>query len=289
MKNTLLLIFVFFTFYVKSQNRNTLFDQAMKKLQSAEYEAGIKLLDQLIQQSPNDYPALYNRAVAKSILRKYELALIDIAKAITVKPDAKKAYLQKGIILKKLTDYEKAEANFDLALKIDPKFPDALYNKGVLFEYLGKFDEACEEFRKAKDQGSAAAYPKVDFCETPISQRVKINSILKLEQVSADKSYGFSQKNPVKVGTGSNGGLENEQTYLDLLRDETSQSISYLFKGKCCDYFSKNAIGGKGFLSKYEIAFKLKNGTSKSSTVYLTQSEFSQPLILNGFGTLKAF
>ena len=282
---TFLLILLFFKAY--NQERNPLFEQAIKKLQSADYEAAIVLLNKLIQVNPADYPALYNRAVAKSILRQYQPALVDINQAIIIKKDAKKAYLQRAIIRKKLTDFEGAFTDFDQALKLDPKYADAIYNKAVLFEFLGKFDEACEEFRKAKEAGSPAAYPKVDFCETPIDERVKTISVTKLESISSDKTYGFSNKNPVKVGAGSNGGLENEQTYLDLLRDETGRPISYVFKGKCCDYFSKKAQGGRGFLSQYEINYKLKNGTAKSSTIFLTQFEFDQPKVLLGFDTIK--
>jgi tetratricopeptide (TPR) repeat protein len=285
----LITFFLLLTYFAsQSQDRNTLFTQAIKKLESSDYEAAILLLNKVIQVNPADYPALYNRAVAKSILKQYQPALLDINQAINVKKDAKKAYLQRAIIRKKLTDFEGAFADFDQALKLDPKYADAIYNKAVLYEFLGKIDEACEEFRKAKEAGSPAAYPKVDFCETPIEERVKTISVTKLETISSDKTYGFSNKNPVKVGAGSNGGLENEQTYLDLLRDETGQPISYVFKGKCCDYFSKKAQGGRGFLSQYEINYKLKNGSAKSVTVFLNQFEFEQPKVLLGFDTIKA-
>lgn len=282
---TFLLLFSFFKAY--NQDRNPLFEQALKKLQSADYEAAILLLNKVIQANPADYPALYNRAVAKSILREYQPALVDINQAINLKKDAKKAYLQRAIIRKKLTDFDGAFTDFDQALKLDPKYADAIYNKAVLYEFLGKIDEACEEFRRAKDAGSPAAYPKVDFCETPIEERVKTISVTKLETISNDKTYGFSNKNPVKVGAGSNGGLENEQTYLDLLRDDSGHPISYVFKGKCCDYFSKKAQGGKGFLSQYEINYKLKNGTSKITTIFLNQFEFEQPKVLLGFDTIR--
>ncbi len=252
-----------------------------------DYQGGITILDQIIKQNPKDYSALFNRAVSKSILRQYESAYTDINLAIALKPDSKKAILNRGIIRKKLTDYEGAEKDFNLALQIDPKYSDALYNKGVLFEYIGKFEEACLEFAKAKELGSVASYPKVDFCQTPVNERVKVHSILKLEEISTDKTYGFSSKNPIKVGTGSNGGLENEQTYLDLLRDETGHQIGYTFKGKCCEYFSKNVTAGKANLSQYEITYQLKSGSPKTTKIYLSQFDFEEPKILAGFQTIK--
>jgi tetratricopeptide (TPR) repeat protein len=288
LKKLLINFLICFPFLVNSQDKKSVFEQAIQELQANDYQAGIKLLDEVLKQNPKDYPALFNRAVAKSILRKYEEANKDINLAIAIKPDAKKAYLHRGIIRKKLTDYEGALADFDFATKLDPKFADAFYNKGVLFELLGKFDEACIEFTKAKEAGSAAAYPKVEFCETPINERVKVNSILRLEQTTTDKSYGFSPKNPIKVGTGSNGGQENEQTYLDLLRDDTAAPISYVLKGKCCDYFTKNATAGKGYLSQYEITYLQKDGKSKTTSLYLSQFDYESPKIIVGFSTIRS-
>jgi tetratricopeptide (TPR) repeat protein len=289
LKILIISLLIITSFSVKSQVKNPVFDQAILKLQASDYEGAILLLDQVILKTPTDYPALYNRAVAKSILRKYEEAFVDINKAIIVRKDAKKAFLHRGIIRKKLTDYEGAHVDFDFALKIDPKYADAIYNKGVLFEYLGKYEEACLEFNKAKDAGSAAAYPKVDFCETPINERVKTYSILKLETISTDKTYGFSPKNPIKVGAGINGGVENEQTYLDLLRDETGQSIKYMFKEKGPDFVSKSSPGGKAFLTKYELKYLQKDGKVKTATIFFNHFEFITPQILMGFATITPF
>jgi tetratricopeptide (TPR) repeat protein len=286
LRNFILLAYTFFAIEITAQTK-TVFEQAIQKLQVSDYEAAIKLLDQVITTNPNDYPALYNRAVAKSILRKYDQALLDINRAITEKKESKKAFLQRGIIRKKLTDYDGALADFDFALKIDTKYSDAFYNKGVLFEHLEKFDEACDEFRKAKQAGSAAAYPKVDFCETPLNERAKTNSIIKLETISTDKTYGYSKKNPVKVGTGANGAIENEQTYLELLRDQSNLPITYKFKGKCCDYFTKNAPNGKGFLSQYEILYTLHDGKLKTSQIFLTHFDYEKPQILSDLKTIK--
>lgn len=288
LKQINLVIILFVHFWALGQAPKSIFEQAIQKLQANDYQAGIKLLDEVIKQNPKDYPALFNRAVAKSILHKYEEANTDINLAISLKADSKKAYLNRGIIRKKLTNYAGAESDFDQALKIDPKYGDAFYNKAVLFEFLGKFDEACAEFSKAKEVGMAAAYPKVDFCETPLNERVKVNSILRLEQTSTDKAYGFSQKKPVKVGFGPNGGLENEQTYLDLLRDETGASINYIYKGKCCNYYTKNAPSGKGFLSQYEITYLQKDRKSKTINLYLSQFDFENPQIIFGFGTIRS-
>ena len=94
-----------FSFFAKAQSQNPVFLEAMKKLQATEYEAGIKLLDQVITQNPSDYPALFNRAVAKSMLKNFDSAILDIDKAIKAKPDAKKAYLHRAIIRKKLAKY----------------------------------------------------------------------------------------------------------------------------------------------------------------------------------------
>lgn len=280
-------ILFFISFPSISQSQNPNFIAATKKLQANDYEAGIKLLDEVLKETPKDYPALFNRAVAKSMLKNFDGAILDIDKAIAAKPDAKKAYLHRAIIRKKLTKYDAAMSDLDKSIQLDSKFGDAYFTKGLLLEYLGKFPEACESFSKSKEQGLPSAYPKVDFCETPVNERIKVYSILKLDENSTDKAYGFSPKNPIKVGTGANGALENEQTFFDLLRDETGQHVKYIFKEKGPDFSSKNGPNGKGFLTKYEIMYNQKNGKSKTANIFLNHFEFENPKILIGFGTVK--
>jgi tetratricopeptide (TPR) repeat protein len=287
LKYLFLLTFLLGSCFTKAQSQNPTFLEAMKKLQSAEYEAGIKLLDQVIIQSPADYPALFNRAVAKAMIKNFDAAIIDIDKAIKAKPNSKKAYVHRSIIFKKLAKYEAALADLDKAIELDPQYAEAFMNKGLLYEYKSKFDEACEAFKKAKELGNATAYPKVDFCETPANERSKSISIQKLETPSVDKTYGFSPKNPVKVGAGANGANENEQTYLDLLRDETGQHVKYIFKEKGPNFASRFAPGGNAFLTKYEIKYKIKDGSIKTASLYFNHFEYAQPQILSGFGTVK--
>lgn len=274
-------------FLGNSQSQNPNFAAAIKKLQANDYDAGIKLLDEVLKESPKDYPALFNRAVAKSMMKNFDGAIMDIDKAILIKADAKKAYLHRAIIRKKLARYELALVDLEKAIQLDPNYADAFMNKGLLFEYLGKFEEACTAFAKAKVLSLATAYPKVDFCETPVNERVKVYSVLKLSEVSIDKTYGFSPKNPIKVGTGANGALENEQSYLDLLRDETSQHIKYIFKEKGPDFQTKSSTSGKGFLTKYEIKFMQKDGKSKTANIFFNHFEFIEPQILVGFQSVK--
>jgi tetratricopeptide (TPR) repeat protein len=287
LKKIHILLLLVCTFFAKAQSKNPTFLEAMKKLQATEYEAGIKLLDQVILQTPNDYPALFNRAVAKSMLKNFDAAILDIDAALKAKADAKKAYVHRAIILKKLSRYEAAMADIDKAIQLDANYSDAYMNKGLLFEYLSKYEEACTAFKKAKELGLATAYPKVDFCETPINERQKSVSILKLETLSKDKSYGFSPKNPIKVGAGTNGATENEQTYLDLLRDEKGQHIKYVYKEKGPSFSSANAPGGNAFLTKYEIKYVLKDGAIKTNYLFFNHFEFIEPQILLGFGTVK--
>jgi tetratricopeptide (TPR) repeat protein len=287
LKIIIVLFFLFLSHLGNSQSQNPIFLAAMKKLQAAEYEAGIKLLDEVLKENTKDYPALFNRAVAKSMLKNFDAAIMDIDKAIEAKPDAKKAYLHRAIIRKKLAKYDLALTDLEKAIQMDPNFGDAYMNKGLLHEYLGKFDEACTAFKKAKELALATAYPKVDFCETPANERIRVNSILKLEVIATDKTYGFSPKNPIKVGTGANGALENEQTYFDLLRDETGQHVKYIFKEKGPDFPSKTGLGGKAFLTKYEIKYLQKDGKIKTANIFFNHFEYNEPQILAGFQSVK--
>jgi tetratricopeptide (TPR) repeat protein len=282
------IIFLFFSGFTGfSQSTNPTFLEAIKKLQSGEYKEAILLLDKVIIQNPSDFAAIYNRGVAKSILRKYDESLKDLNLAIKLKPESKKAILNRGIVYKKLANYVDAQVDFNMAIKLDGKFGDALYNRAMLFELLNKNDEACTDYKKAKEAGNILADPKVELCETPINERAKTNSLLSLMSISTDKTYGFTIKNPIKVGTSPNGAAVNEQTYLEHLRDEKGQMVTYKFLGNCCEYTTKNVFGGKAKLNQYEITYLNKSGKLITSKIYFTPFEFN-PEVLLSFTCIKA-
>jgi hypothetical protein len=81
--------------------------------------------------------------------------------------------------------------------------------------------------------------------------------------ISTDKTYGFTQENPIKVG-GTGSGPANERKYLDALAGPNGESISYVRVGSCCPFNTPNGLMGGGMLDRYEIKW-----SGQTAPVYL--------------------
>jgi hypothetical protein len=150
---------------------------------------------------------------------------------------------------------------------------------------LDKKDLACLDFKKSLDLGFTKAQKKVDKCNDSTS--FETHSIIRLTEQSTDKTYGFTPKNPIKTGTGPNGGPANQRAYLDLLRDAQGNPIKYKRLGSCCSYKSENGLFGMAMLDRYEITYKNEKGKKKKVVIYLSFYDFETPKILVGFKTIE--
>lgn len=90
------------------------------------------------------------------------------------------------------------------------------------------------------------------------------NQTYKLFQRTNDKTYGFSEQNPIKVGGKSDGPL-NERRFLNALLGPKYETVSYERTGSCCSFKTPNGLlGNSGLLDRYKVYWK--GGTD---TVYL--------------------
>ncbi|MES2486510.1 MAG: 2-dehydro-3-deoxyphosphooctonate aldolase [Bacteroidota bacterium] len=63
--------------------------------------------------------------------------------------------------------------------------------------------------------------------------------------------YGYSEKNPIKVG-GVNSGPANERAYLNRLTGPNGEAVTYVRKGSCCQFETPNSSWG-GMLDVYIV------------------------------------
>lgn len=75
-----------------------------------------------------------------------------------------------------------------------------------------------------------------------------------------DSTYGFTEKNPIKVGGVGNGPL-NERKFLDVLTEPNGEKVSYDRQGSCCEFKSKNSPFGMGLLDRYAVTYEGKKDT----------------------------
>jgi tetratricopeptide (TPR) repeat protein len=268
-----------------SQDAEAFYNKAMAKAEAGELEEAIELLGKSIELNDTEYVAWYNRGIARNALGLYEESLADFERTLELYPTYKKGYLNRGTTKKHLTDYEGAIADYTKALELDSAFTDAYYNRGLVYELLGKKDLACADFAKARTLGMERAQRKVDQCNDTSDHSIR-HSILRLEKTASDDTYGFSQDNPIRVGTGPDGGPANQHTYLDLLRDAQGKPVKYERQGSCCAYDSPNGFLGTALLDIYVITYLDAKGKKKTKSVYISFYDYEEPMILQGFKTV---
>ena len=76
----------------------------------------------------------------------------------------------------------------------------------------------------------------------------------KIVKYSQDKSYGYTEKNPVKVG-GVSEGPKNERRFLNALVGPKGEAIEYYRIGSCCPFKTKNSSLG-GMLDMYNVTYE---------------------------------
>ena len=174
--------------------------------------------------------------------------------------------------------------DYTMALQLDTNYAEAYYNRGIVYELFNRMEPACADFAKAYYLGYQKAVLRVERCKD--TSQLNYHAVLLLTKTAKTTKYGFTSEMPVKVGTGPDGGPENERTYLELLRDVKGNAIRYHRLGSCCGYASVNAPKGLALLDKYEINFINEEGKEKAAVVYLSFYDYDEPQILSGFKTV---
>lgn len=105
-----------------------------------------------------------------------------------------------------------------------------------------------------------------------------------LEQVSDDKTYGYTQKNPIKVGgVVEQTGPLNERRFLNALAGPNGEEISYNRRGSCCPIKTENGIMGEGRLDIYEVQWA---GQTEPVVLYINMYDAAELKAPVGF-TIK--
>jgi hypothetical protein len=90
----------------------------------------------------------------------------------------------------------------------------------------------------------------IGFLTKGFSQEYLREDIIKLTEVSTDSKYGYTQKRPIKVGS-----IEKEYHYLNAIRGPNGEKVTWQRNGSCCEFKSKTAAFGSGFLDVYQIQY----------------------------------
>ena len=102
-------------------------------------------------------------------------------------------------------------------------------------------------------------------------QQFSDDGTMLLQEVAADKEYGYSSKvkNSIMVGS-----IKNETAFLKALQGPNGEPISARRLSSCCEFKSKRAAFGKGYLDLWEITYE---GLQQPILIYLNGYEFDNP------------
>lgn len=96
------------------------------------------------------------------------------------------------------------------------------------------------------------------------SQILRDNYTFLVTEISTDKTYGLSPKNPVEVGGAKNSeGPRNERRFLNALAGPNGEEITYYRAGSCCPVKSDNDPFGFGsvMLDNYRVTWENSKDT----------------------------
>jgi hypothetical protein len=110
------------------------------------------------------------------------------------------------------------------------------------------------------------------------SQEFVREDVLKIAAIALNKDYGRTEENSIKVGR-----IENQKYYFNALSGPNGEQVKYKRIGSCCEYKSKKAPLGKGFLDLYEVWY---DGLKTPERLYLNGYEYENPFCPTGF-TIK--
>lgn len=103
---------------------------------------------------------------------------------------------------------------------------------------------------------------------------------------SFDKSYGFTESNPIKVGGRSESmGPKNERRFLSALKGPNGETVRFYRQGSCCLFETPNVEKGfKGSLDIYKIYWEDITDTLK---IYINMYDKDSLMIPSGLTSKK--
>lgn len=102
-----------------------------------------------------------------------------------------------------------------------------------------------------------------------------------IREVSEDETYGYTEKNPVRVGGGRSAGVRNQLRYLNALKGPEGQVVTYERQASCCPFKTHRAeVDNTAMLDVYQVTWA---GRATPVTLYLNMYKGGKLLAPRGF------
>ncbi|NIM17419.1 MAG: tetratricopeptide repeat protein [Candidatus Aminicenantes bacterium] len=132
---------------VKEGYKKNIHNQLTKSMMAhhaGDYKKALKILDQIIGISPENYDAWNNRGAIMNELSRHQKALDAFNKAVEISPKAYEAWNNMGVALYSLHKFDEAVDIANKALDINKNFHDAWVTKSTALIGAGRYKNAIE-------------------------------------------------------------------------------------------------------------------------------------------------
>lgn len=281
---TLLILLLFISSSLLSQkSEQKLYDKYLKEIENKDYSKALEILEKYVDKYPeseNIAEVYYDKALVNVELKNNENAISDFTMAYEKDSTFADAIRLRGNIKYKANKFDEAIDDYKLAIRINPMYAEAYANIGFAYKKQAKLDIACDYFEKALNYGQTNIVSNIkEICDTN-SIAIQKFSLNILTDKTVDVDYGYSEKNPIKIGS----PVKRQRLYFELLRDSKGNPVKYKRLGSCCPYPSKKGMFGMAMCDEYEVEL---NGEIKK--LYITFYDYESPKIPVGFYSIKDF
>lgn len=125
----------------------------------------------------------------------------------------------------------------------------------------------------------------LDYGSPNVEQKLRDSETFVVNEVSKDKTYGYTVENPIMVGKMGGSGPKNERRFLNALAGPNGEEISYHRIGSCCEFISKNGLlNDVGIMDKYAVTYE---GLKEEIVLYINMYDSDVLKIPVGFKKKK--
>lgn len=108
-----------------------------------------------------------------------------------------------------------------------------------------------------------------------------------VNEYSDDPTYGYTEKNPIMVGSAGGNAPLNERRFLNALAGPSGHPVVYKRLGSCCSFKTNNGLFGDiGLLDMYEVTY-MYHDSEKTVTLYINMYDSDVLKIPVGFQKRK--
>lgn len=159
------------------------FEAALALQQQNDLATAVPMLQNLLQQSPQNSDILHALGMAYAQQHDFPQALHYLQQAVTLAPNIAEFHNNLANVYKGLAQYPQAKRHYLEALRLKTPYPQAHNNLGALLYKLGQYDEAISHFQKALRMDPLAIDTHYNLANAYIQQDRFLDARAHYEQV----------------------------------------------------------------------------------------------------------